>query len=133
MAVERQRNTSCSRNKFINAASEEKIRPSNLTPREAQILACVARALTNKEIAQELQISEKTIKHYMTVIMEKLQVRNRVEAVVKFTSMMKQHNQFGSQQQKWSGRAKEPNARACSSGPQMKSARKVARGQISSF
>ena len=32
---------------------------------------------------RKLQISEKTVKHYMTVIMEKLQVRNRVEAVQK--------------------------------------------------
>jgi len=54
-----------------------------LTSREEQILGCVARALTNKEVARELHISEKTVKHYMTVIMEKLQVRNRVEAVQK--------------------------------------------------
>jgi DNA-binding NarL/FixJ family response regulator len=59
----------------------------NLTARETQILACVARGQTNKEIARELQISEKTVKHYMTVIMEKLQVRNRVEAVLKATAM----------------------------------------------
>ena len=112
----------------LNAASEEKTRPFNLTPREAQILACVARALTNKEIARELQISEKTVKHYMTVIMEKLQVRNRVEAVVKFTSMMKQHNQLDRNNN--NGQV-EPRslARAWSSGPQMKSARTVARGR----
>jgi two-component system, NarL family, nitrate/nitrite response regulator NarL len=61
----------------------KRISHSKLTPREEQILACVARAQTNKEVARELQISEKTVKHYMTVIMEKLQVRNRVEAVLK--------------------------------------------------
>jgi two-component system, NarL family, nitrate/nitrite response regulator NarL len=70
----------------LNAAKRDKTRPFNLTSREEQILACVARALTNKEIARELQISEKTVKHYMTVIMEKLQVRNRVEAVMKIKS-----------------------------------------------
>ena len=59
----------------------------NLTARETQILACVARGRTNKEIARELQISEKTVKHYMTVIMEKLQVRNRVEAALKAKAM----------------------------------------------
>jgi two-component system, NarL family, nitrate/nitrite response regulator NarL len=62
---------------------QEKSSADELTAREAQVLACVARALTNKEIARELEISEKTVKHYMTVIMEKLRVRNRVEAVLK--------------------------------------------------
>jgi len=54
-----------------------------LTPREEDILDCVAIGQTNKEIAIHLNISEKTVKHYMTTIMHKLQVRNRVEAAVK--------------------------------------------------
>jgi two-component system nitrate/nitrite response regulator NarL len=54
-----------------------------LTPREETILECVAIGRTNKEIALELNISEKTVKHYMTTIMHKLQVRNRVEAALK--------------------------------------------------
>jgi DNA-binding NarL/FixJ family response regulator len=53
-----------------------------LTAREEQILALVSAGMTNKEIAIELDISEKTVKHYMTNIMQKLQVRNRVEAVM---------------------------------------------------
>src|SRR5262245_25986931 len=56
----------------------------DLTRREEQILDHVARGLTNKEIAKDLQISEKTVKHYMTNIMQKLQVRNRVEAALVF-------------------------------------------------
>src|SRR5262245_12422458 len=66
-----------------DGAQQGKRRPYRLTPREEQILGCVAQALTNKEVARELKISEKTVKHYMTVIMQKLQVRNRVEAVLK--------------------------------------------------
>ncbi len=54
----------------------------NLTAREDQILNLVAQGLTNKEIARKLNISEKTVKHYMTLIMQKMQVRNRVEAVL---------------------------------------------------
>lgn len=54
----------------------------DLTPREDQILAQVSVGATNKEIANTLKISEKTVKYYMTNIMQKLQVRNRVEAVV---------------------------------------------------
>jgi DNA-binding NarL/FixJ family response regulator len=53
-----------------------------LTQREGQILAQVARGLTNKEIARTLSLSEKTIKHHMTSVMQKLQVRNRVEAAM---------------------------------------------------
>jgi len=38
--------------------------------------------LSNKEIGEKLFLSEKTVKHYMTNIMHKLQVRNRVEAAL---------------------------------------------------
>jgi len=55
-----------------------------LTKREESILDHVARGMTNKEIVRSLNISEKTVKHYMTNIMQKLQVRNRVEAVLAF-------------------------------------------------
>jgi DNA-binding NarL/FixJ family response regulator len=54
----------------------------SLTAREEQILREVAAGLTNKEIARKLSLSEKTIKHYMTNVLQKLQVRNRVEAVI---------------------------------------------------
>ncbi len=53
-----------------------------LTERERQILELVAAGRSNKEIAQQLFLSEKTIKHYMTNILQKLQVRNRVEAAL---------------------------------------------------
>lgn len=59
---------------------------AHLTAREEQILDQVANGSTNKEIANRLKISEKTVKHYMTNIMEKLQVRNRVEAALKMQS-----------------------------------------------
>lgn len=55
---------------------------AELTKREEQIVDDVARGLTNKEIARDLNISEKTVKHYMTNVMQKLEVRNRVEAVL---------------------------------------------------
>ncbi len=56
-----------------------------LTKREKQILEKVATGLSNKEIANKLFLSEKTIKHYMTNILQKLQVRNRVEAALLFS------------------------------------------------
>jgi DNA-binding NarL/FixJ family response regulator len=54
----------------------------DLSEREHQILELVANGLTNKEIADQLFLSEKTVKHYMTSILVKLQVRNRVEAAL---------------------------------------------------
>jgi DNA-binding NarL/FixJ family response regulator len=53
-----------------------------LTEREHQILELLSKGSSNKEIARELALSEKTVKHYMTNILQKLQVRNRVEAAL---------------------------------------------------
>ncbi len=53
-----------------------------LTEREHQILELVAAGDSNKEIATQLHLSEKTVKHHMTNILQKLQVRNRVEAAL---------------------------------------------------
>lgn len=49
-----------------------------LTPRERDIHDKVRRGLSNKEIARELDLSEKTIKHHMTKIFRKLNVTNRL-------------------------------------------------------
>jgi DNA-binding NarL/FixJ family response regulator len=65
----------------VRKAGEAKDAPlASLTSREEDILDRVASGRTNKEIARDLNLSEKTVKHYMTNIMQKLQVRNRVEA-----------------------------------------------------
>ncbi len=60
-----------------------------LTSRETEILKLVARGRCNKEIAFALGVQEKTIKHHMTSILQKLQVRNRVEAAVKANDVWK--------------------------------------------
>jgi two-component system, NarL family, nitrate/nitrite response regulator NarL len=56
---------------------------SNLTQREQEVIEKVAEGKTNKEIAYLLDVSEKTIKHHMTNIMDKLCARNRVEVVLR--------------------------------------------------
>jgi DNA-binding NarL/FixJ family response regulator len=53
-----------------------------LTTREREILELLAGGMSNKEIGAQLFLSEKTVKHYMTNILQKLQVRNRVEAAL---------------------------------------------------
>ncbi|MBA1154539.1 response regulator transcription factor [Vibrio parahaemolyticus] len=54
----------------------------SLTPREQQILSILVQGRSNKEIGNKLELSEKTIKHHLTNILQKLRVRNRVEAAL---------------------------------------------------
>ena len=54
----------------------------DLSKRETDILRGVAKGLSNKEVARDLGIQEKTVKHYMTAILGKLHARNRVEAAL---------------------------------------------------
>jgi DNA-binding NarL/FixJ family response regulator len=55
---------------------------ARLSAREDQIVRLLMKGLPNKGIATQLQISEKTVKHYMTLLMHKLDARNRVEVVL---------------------------------------------------
>jgi len=50
-----------------------------LTPREMEMVAAVAAGCSNREIAQQLAISSKTVKHHLTNIFEKLGLSNRLE------------------------------------------------------
>jgi DNA-binding NarL/FixJ family response regulator len=50
-----------------------------VTPREEQVVALVAEGLSNREIAQELGVSEHTVKKYVFRIFEKLGISTRVE------------------------------------------------------
>ena len=52
-----------------------------LTPRQGDILRLILRGLPNKRIASELGITESTVKEHVTGILERLGVRNRVEAI----------------------------------------------------
>lgn len=51
----------------------------DLSPREMDVLVLVSRGASNKEIGLELNLSEITARNYVTAIMEKLHLRNRVE------------------------------------------------------
>jgi DNA-binding CsgD family transcriptional regulator len=55
--------------------------PAGLSAREAEVLALVARGLTNRQIGEELGISEKTVTNHLTHIFTKCNLENRAAAV----------------------------------------------------
>ncbi|HEF4758153.1 TPA: response regulator transcription factor [Pseudomonas putida] len=61
--------------------NEAETQTLELSRREEQVIREVSVGLTNKEVALKLSISEQTVKNHMNSLMQKLHVRNRVEAV----------------------------------------------------
>lgn len=68
---------------FSGPAKEDK--REELSPQERRVLALVAEGKTNKEIAVALDLSEKTVGHYLSNIFQKLGVARRSQAAVYFT------------------------------------------------
>jgi DNA-binding NarL/FixJ family response regulator len=55
---------------------------AELTPREQEILQLIAQGGSNREIAQQLYISEKTVKNHITSLLSRLGLRDRTQAAV---------------------------------------------------
>ncbi len=53
-----------------------------LSSREIEVLDCVAQGLANKQIADALYVTEQTVKNHMTSVLRKLDVNDRVQAVL---------------------------------------------------
>jgi DNA-binding NarL/FixJ family response regulator len=53
-----------------------------LTTREQEVFVLIANGLSNTEIARQLYISDTTVKTHITHILQKLNLRDRVQAVV---------------------------------------------------
>jgi DNA-binding NarL/FixJ family response regulator len=69
------------RREFVAAVSESNDAGDALTERESQVLQLLALGLANKQIAQQLSISEHTVKFHVSSIYGKLGATNRTEAV----------------------------------------------------
>lgn len=64
---------------------------AKLSPREQQLVDALFEAKSNKEIARDLNLTEKTVKHYMTNLMNKLRVKNRLEVVLAVQRLRAHH------------------------------------------
>ena len=69
----------------LSSPDADELKPdpiAELTDREQEVLNLVASGLSNKRVARELDLHEKTVKHHMTRILSKLKVTNRTEAAL---------------------------------------------------
>ena len=66
----------------VRAAHAGEAPPERLTPREREVLALLGRGLSNKRIARELGVAEKTVKTHVSHLLAKLGVADRTEAAV---------------------------------------------------
>jgi DNA-binding NarL/FixJ family response regulator len=64
------------------AAEREQLPAPVLTPRELEVLKLVARGMSNRDVADQLFISENTVKNHVRNILEKLHLHSRMEAVM---------------------------------------------------
>lgn len=70
----------------LKSFSEEK-KTTLLTPRENDILELIANGLNNKEIAGQLYISEGTIRNTISIILDKLELRDRTQLAIYYWQM----------------------------------------------
>lgn len=71
------------------SAGQGQTKRTLLSPQEQRILPLVAEGLTNKEIAQRLELSEKTVKNYLANIYSKLQIGRRSQVAALYAGSFK--------------------------------------------
>ncbi|ACL70717.1 response regulator [Halothermothrix orenii] len=69
--------------KIMKRAARKGRKTEPLTPREKEVLACLVRGNSNRDIAKTLCISETTVKTHVSNILKKLDVKDRTQAVIK--------------------------------------------------
>ncbi len=67
---------------LASSTAESEPAPGDLTPRELEVLRLIAQGLSNREIAQNLEISEKTVKTHVSNILGKLHLSDRTQAAI---------------------------------------------------
>jgi len=67
--------------------TDDPFQPTNLAPRQVEIVQLVSTGASNREISRQLEISENTVKTHLKKIFQALEVSNRVECVQKATAL----------------------------------------------
>lgn len=70
---------------LLHQTQQEALELSELSPRETEVLSLAAAGSANKVIAQQLEISERTVEYHLKNIRQKLGVNTRLEAILRFT------------------------------------------------
>jgi DNA-binding NarL/FixJ family response regulator len=60
----------------------ERTSATDLTPRETEVLTCITQGRSNREIAEHLHISEKTVRIHVSAVLEKMGARDRTQATI---------------------------------------------------
>lgn len=60
----------------------ERTSVADLTPRETEVLTCITQGRSNREIAEHLHISEKTVRIHVSAVLEKMGARDRTQATI---------------------------------------------------
>ncbi len=71
----------------LRRGDEEDPRLKSLTEQERRILSLIAEGLTNRQIADQLHLAEKTVKNYVSNLLAKLGMHRRTEAAVFYTQV----------------------------------------------
>lgn len=64
------------------AETPEQARIALLSPRERAVIELIGKGMKNKEVAEQLAVSEFTVRHHLTSIFSKLQVNDRLELII---------------------------------------------------
>jgi DNA-binding NarL/FixJ family response regulator len=60
----------------------ERMPSVELTPRESEVLTCITQGRSNREIAEELHIAEKTVRIHVSSVLDKMGARDRTQATI---------------------------------------------------
>jgi DNA-binding NarL/FixJ family response regulator len=60
----------------------ERMPAMELTPRETEVLTCITQGLSNREIAERLNIAEKTVRIHVSAVLDKMGARDRTQATI---------------------------------------------------
>jgi DNA-binding NarL/FixJ family response regulator len=60
----------------------ERVPDVDLTPRESEVLVCITQGRSNREIAEQLRIAEKTVRIHVSAVLDKMRARDRTQATI---------------------------------------------------